>query len=111
MLRTDTPELYDELDRILEDTPCTDTWARAGDIVLYQANLMHVPMFNNFDATDPADRDRLNIRQACITGFGLTEAALPDDELTAHVDEGDLWRDWAPEVRDAPGGESLCPRL
>ena len=46
-----TPELYDELDRILEDTPCTDTWARAGDIVLYHAKLMHVPMFNNFDAT------------------------------------------------------------
>lgn len=88
-----TPELCVELDRILEDTCCTDTWARSGDVVLYHAKLMHVPMFNN--SVD-------SIRQAVITGFGLTDDALPEHELYAHVDDHDIWRDWAPVVRDTP---------
>ena len=65
----------------------------AGDVVLYHAKLMHVPMFNNSVGC---------IRQAVITGFGLTEEALPEQELYAHVDERDLWRDWAPVVRATP---------
>ena len=87
-----TPELYAELDRILADTPVTDTWAHAGDVVIYHAKLMHVPMFNHGSV----------IRQAVITGFGKTEESLPDEELFAHVDEADLWRDWSPEVRAIP---------
>jgi hypothetical protein len=91
-----TPELYAELDRILADTPVTDTWAYAGDVVLYHAKLMHAPMFNHGSV----------IRQAVITGFSKTEASLPDEQLFAHVDEADLWRDWSPEVRAIPG--CLC---
>ena len=88
-----TPELYAELDKILEDTCCTDTWAHAGDVVLYHASLMHVPMFNN---------SKDSIRQAVITGFGLTAEALPEQEVFAHVDEREIWRDWAPIVRATP---------
>jgi hypothetical protein len=33
--------------------------------------------------------------------WGKTAAALPDAETLAHVVQDDLWRDWAPCVREA----------
>ena len=43
--------------------------------------------------------------------IGLTEEALPEAEVFAHVDEGDLWRDWAPIVRETPEEEAAAARL
>eukprot|EP01052_Picozoa_sp_SAG31_P054089 SAG31_NODE_14202_length_821_cov_0.871191_1_plen_95_part_00 len=49
-----------------------------------------------------------NIRQASLTGFGLTIEALPDATLLHHALYADIWRDWSLEVRelgDASGHE------
>lgn len=81
-----------ELERLVADTPPTDCWGFAGDVVLYHARLVHVPMFN-YGTT---------IRQAVISGFAKNDAALPPDDSAArlaHVEHGDLWEDWAPQVR------------
>ena len=83
------PQMTSELQAIIRDTPLTDCWGAAGDIVLYHARIAHTPS-HNFGET---------IRQAAITGFGKTEVSLPDSELLAHVEQKDLWRDWSPEVR------------
>lgn len=75
---------------IIRDTPLTDCWGAAGDIVLYHARIAHTPGHNFGNA----------IRQAVITGFGKTEESLPEKELLEHVTQCDIWRDWAPRVRD-----------
>jgi hypothetical protein len=85
------PRMTPELERLVREVAPTDCWGRAGDVVLYHARLAHSPLRNHGAA----------IRQAVITGFGKTAAALPDAELLAHVAEGDIWREWSAEVRAA----------
>ena len=42
-----------------------------------------------------------NIRQAVLIRWAKAEAALPKEEVLEHVRNDDLWRDWAPCVREA----------
>ena len=48
------------------------------------------------------------IRQAVLQRFALTQESLPDAEALEHARTNDIWRDWAPIVRDTPtaGGET-----
>ena len=42
-----------------------------------------------------------NIRQAVLIRWAKAEASLPKEEVLEHVRNDDLWRDWAPCVREA----------
>ena len=74
-----------------------DCWGEAGTVVFYHSRLAHLASQNYSD----------NIRQAVLLRFGLTAAALPDDECLEHARTGEIWRDWGSAVRETPtaGGE------
>lgn len=76
-------------DVVEANTTPVDCWGSAGTVVFYHNNLGHMAGSNYGD----------NIRQATLTGFGLTEEALPDQDLLAHALNSDIWRDWSAEVQ------------
>jgi hypothetical protein len=85
------PDMLPQLEQVLADTHVVDCWGHAGTVVLFHARIVHAPTHNY----------GVKIRQACITGFGKTVASLSDGERLAHVEHGDMWRDWSVAVRGA----------
>lgn len=65
-------------------------------VVFYHASLAHMAGENHGTA----------IRQGVLTGWGVSEAAMPEDKKLEHVHRNDLWLEWSEQVRavqcDAP---------
>ena len=62
-------------------------------------------------AHTPTHNHGSKIRLAVISGFGKTEASLPDDEMLEHVRRRDLWLDWSDQLRVAGDDRGGRPRL
>jgi ectoine hydroxylase-related dioxygenase (phytanoyl-CoA dioxygenase family) len=81
-----------------------DCYGDAGTVVFYHNKLGHMAGANY----------GTSIRQATLTGFGLSEEALPVAELMEHAHDADIWRDWSEVVRrtgddfGAPGARAVA---
>ena len=76
-----------EIQALNQDTPAVECYGRAGDIVFWHHRLAHMAG-HNYSST---------IRQAVLADF-WNEAL--DTNRTADP-QGDMWRDWSPEVQNA----------
>ena len=77
--------------QIKRDTPPVDCHGPAGTVVLWHTKILHIPGQN-------ASTDVL--RQATIYGYMKTPESVPD-ALVVDDTDGDIWRDWSDEVREA----------
>ena len=68
-------------------------------VVFYHASLAHTAGENH----------GTTIRQGVLTGWGVSEAAMPEDSKLEHVHRNDLWLDWSDQVR-AVKCEAPTPR-
>ena len=76
-----------------------DCHGKAGTVVFYHASLAHSAGENHGTA----------IRQGVLTGWGVSEAAMPEDRKLEHIRRNELWLDWGEQVR-AGGSEPPVPR-
>lgn len=84
-----TPEYLAEIEALNKDTPAVECWGNAGDIVFWHHRTAHMAG-HNYSAV---------IRQAVLADFWTSEL----DENRAADAQGDMWRDWSPEVQNASG--------
>ena len=82
-----TPEYLEEIAALNEDTPAVECWGNAGDIVFWHHRTAHMAGHNYSTA----------IRQAVLADF-WTDAL---DENRAADAQGDMWRDWSPELQNS----------
>jgi hypothetical protein len=82
-----TPEYLREIERLNRDTEAVECWGETGDIVFWHHRTAHMAG-HNYSPT---------IRQAVLADFWTDEL----DQLRAQDAQGDMWRDWSPQVRNA----------
>ena len=80
-------EYLNEIARLNDDTKAVECWGNAGDIVFWHHRLAHMAGHNYSDV----------IRQAVLADFWTDEL----DEFRTQGPDGDMWRDWSPEVQNA----------
>ena len=61
-------------------------------VVFYHASLAHTASENHGTA----------IRLGVLTGWGVSENAMPEEKKLEHVHRNDLWLDWSEQVRAVP---------
>ena len=76
-----------------------DCHGKAGTVVFYHASLAH----------QAGENYGQKIRQGVLTGWGVSEAAMPEDKKLDHVLRNDLWLDWSDGVRSIKS-EPAVPR-
>ena len=77
------------VEAVKSDTEPVDTYGPSGSVVLWHNKILHIPGQNTSNDV---------IRQATIYGFVKSPEGL-SDELAMTDAGGDIWRDWADEVR------------
>ena len=76
-----------------------DCHGKQGTVVFYHASLAHSAGENHGAA----------IRQGVLTGWGVSEAAMPEDRKLEHIRRNELWLDWGEQVK-AVESEPPVPR-
>ena len=88
-----TQAYLQEIDRLNRDTPPVECWGQAGDIVFWHHRTAHMAGHNHSDV----------IRQAVLADFWTDRL----DENRSADAQGDMWRDWSPELQNASGRYSV----
>lgn len=84
-----TAEYLQEIERLNERVKPVECWGAAGDIVFWHHRTAHMAGHNHSSA----------IRQVVLADFWNSDL----DENRTQDAQGDMWRDWSPEVMNASG--------
>ena len=85
-----TDAYLEEIAKLNEDTPAVECFGQAGDIVFWHHRLAHMAGHNY----------STKIRQAVLADFWTTDL----DRLRGEDAQGDMWRDWSPEIQNCVEG-------
>ena len=85
-----TDAYLEEIAKLNEDTQAVECFGQAGDIVFWHHRLAHMAGHNY----------STQIRQAVLADFWTTDL----DRLRGEDAQGDMWRDWSPEIQNCVEG-------